>query len=187
MQQKFMTQKRLRIALLILSYEITDIIFENQQNFVHDKLVNLFKFNWNFKEKHACHPCTFWLKVIVFLYLRLGYKIGTCDDVWRKQISPTHSGVWIFPLFRVSDYWSWLGHPYSPVQTNLCWMNKTSNYANSQQTLFWPAAGMHDCVNIDTFHIKDFFFLHFFAMAFYMISCSESWSCDLGFKFYFES
>lgn len=48
-----MTQKSLRIALLILSYEITDIICENQQNFVHDKLVNLFKFNWNFKEKHA--------------------------------------------------------------------------------------------------------------------------------------
>lgn len=75
----------------------------------------------------------------------------------------------MFPLFRVSDYWSWLGHPYSPVQTNLCSMNKPSNYANSQQTLFWPAGGMHDCVNIDTFHIKDFFFFYF-AMGFCLIS-----------------
>lgn len=128
--------------------------------------------------KCACHPCAIWLKVIVFLYSRLGYKIQTCDCIWRKQISPTRSGVWMFPLFRVSDYWSWLGHPYSPVQTNLCSMNKPSNYANSQQTLFWPAGGMHGCVNIDTFHIKDFFFLFWHGFLF-----DKSWSCDFGFKF----
>lgn len=130
------------------------------------------------KKKCACHPYAIWLKVIVFLYSRLGYKIQTCDCIWRKQISPTRSGVWMIPLFRVSDYWSWLGHPYSPVQTNLCSMNKPSNYANSQQTLFWPAGGMHGCVNIDTFHIKDFFFLFCHGFLF-----DKSWSCDFGFKF----
>lgn len=130
------------------------------------------------KKKCACHPYAIWLKVIVFLYSRLGYKNQTCDCIWRKQISPTRSGVWMIPLFRVSDYWSWLGHPYSPVQTNLCSMNKPSNYANSQQTLFWPAGGMHDCVNIDTFHIKDFFFLICHGFLF-----DKSWSCDFGFKF----
>lgn len=129
------------------------------------------------KKKCACHPCAIWLKVIIFLYSRLGYKNQTCDCIWRKQISPTRSGVWMFPLFRVSDYWSWLGHPYSLVQTNLCWMNKPIMQTVSKPYFDLPE-GCMIVLTLTLFILRIFFFL--FCQGFLF---DKSWSCDFGFKF----
>lgn len=90
--------------------------------------------------------------------------------------------VQVFECFLYSEFQIFIDPgsvTHIPQFKRICveWI-KPSNYANSQQTLFWPAGGMHDCVNIDTFHIKDFFFLFCHGFLF-----DKSWSCDFGFKF----
>lgn len=131
------------------------------------------------KKKCACHPYAIWLKVIVFLYLRLGYKNQTCDCIWRKQISVLRIQVFewfLYSEFQIIDPGS---VTHIPQFKRICvqWINHPI-----MQTVSKPYSDLPEgCMSVLTltlFTLRIFFFLFCHGFLF-----DKSWSCDFGFKF----